>query len=56
MGAADVLQIDTVTQQTTQQNPENPKVTCHHCKKLGHLRNQCRQLKREKDRNPKQHK
>ena len=45
----DELQINTVTQQATQQNSEKPKPTCHHCKKPGHYRNQCRQLKREKD-------
>ena len=48
--APDELQIDTVTQQATQQNSGKPKPTCHHCKKPGHYRNQCRQLKREKDR------
>ena len=41
--------MNTVTQQVTQQNSENPKPTCHHCKKPGHYRNQWRQLKREKD-------
>ena len=43
--APDEVQLDTVTQQ----NSEKPKPTCHHCKKLSHCRNQCRQLKREKD-------
>ena len=47
--APDELQINTVTQQTTQQNSEKPKPTRHHCKKPGHYRNQCHQLKREKD-------
>ena len=47
--APDELQINTVTQQATQQNKEKPKPTCHHCKKPGHYRNQCRQLKREED-------
>ena len=47
--APDELQINTVTQQTTQQNPEKPKSTWHHCKKLGHYQTQCHQLKREKD-------
>ena len=47
--ASDEMQLNTVTQQATQQNSEKPKPTCHHCKKLGHYRNQCRQLKREKD-------
>ena len=37
-------------QQDTQINSGKPKPTGHHCKKPGHYRNQCRQLKREKDR------
>ena len=47
--APDDLQTNTVTQEVTEQNPEKSKPTCHHCKKPGHYRNQCRQLKREKD-------
>ena len=47
--APDEMQLNTVMQQGTQQNSEKPKPTCHHCKKPGHYRNQCRQLKREKD-------
>ena len=47
--APDEMQLSTVTQQATQQNSEKPKATCHHCKKPGHYRNQCRQFKREKD-------
>ena len=47
--APDELQIKTVTQQDPQQNPEKSKPKCHHCKKPDHYRNQCRQLKREKD-------
>ena len=43
------LQEGTVAHQPTQPNPEKPEPTCHHCKKPGHYRNQCRQLKREKD-------
>ena len=46
--AADQLQIHTVTQQPTQQNPEKPKPVCHHCKKTSHYRKQCSQVKREK--------
>ena len=34
--APDELQINTVTQQATQQNPEKSKLTCHHCKNPGH--------------------
>ena len=47
--APDELHINSVTQQATQQNPEKPKQTCHHCKKPGHYQNQCRQFKRGKD-------
>ena len=43
------MQINTVTQQTSQQNSVKPISTCHLCKKPSHYRNQCRQLKREKD-------
>ena len=49
LDATDELQINTVTQQATQQNSEMPKTTCHHCIKPGHYRNHCRQLKRKKD-------
>ena len=49
LDALDEMQLNTVAQQTTQQNSEKPKPTCHHGKKPGHFRNQCRQLKREKD-------
>ena len=45
----DEMQLNTVMQQDKQQNSEKPKPTCHHCKKPGHYRLQCRQLKREKD-------
>ena len=41
--APDEMQINTVTQQATQQNSENHQPTCHHCKKPGHYGNQCRQ-------------
>ena len=47
--ASDEMQLNTVMQQDTQQNSEKPKPTCHHCNNPGHYRNQCRQLKREKD-------
>ena len=47
--APDEMQLNTVMQQDTQQNSEKSKPTCHHCKKPSHFRNQCRQLKREKD-------
>ena len=45
----DEMPINTVTQQTPQQNTNKPRPTCHHCKKPGNYENQCRQLKREKD-------
>ena len=48
--APDELQINLVTQQTTEPNPEKPKTTSHYCKKPGHYRNQCRQFKEERDR------
>ena len=47
--APDEMQLNAVMQQDTQQNTGKPKPTCHHCKKPGHYRNQCRQLKRDKD-------
>ena len=47
--APDEVHINTLTQQNTQQDSKKPKPTCHHCKTPGHYRNQCRQLKREKD-------
>ena len=46
--APDGMPINTVTQQAPQQNSENPKPTCHHCKTPSHYQNHCRQLKREK--------
>ena len=46
--AADEMQINSVTQQATKPNPEKNKLTCHHCKKRGHYRNQCRQLKKQR--------
>ena len=40
--APDELQINTVSQQPRNTNADRPKPTCHHCKKPGHYRNQCR--------------
>ena len=34
-------------QQATKPKPEKHNLTCHHCQKPGHYRNQSRQLKRE---------
>ena len=42
--APDELPIDNVSQQPTNNNADEPKPTCHHCKKPGHYRNQCRLL------------
>ena len=47
----DEMQINTVRQQATKPHPEKPKPTCHHCEKPGYYRNQCRQLKKERDQN-----
>ena len=38
-----------MTQQAPQQNSNKPRPTCHHCKKPGHYQNQCRQLRRRKE-------
>ena len=50
--APDEMQINTVRQQATKQNPEKLKPTCHHYKMPGNYRNQGRQLNREKDEAP----
>ena len=48
--ALDLLQINTLTQQATQQNSKKPtKPTCHYCIKPSNYRSQCRQLKQGKD-------
>ena len=47
--APDEIPINTLTQQTPQQNSEKPKPTCHRCKKPCHYQNQCRQFKRGND-------
>ena len=47
--APDEEKINTVTQQTPQQNSEKSQPICQLFKKPGLYRNQCRQLKREKD-------
>ena len=38
-----------MSQQTTNTNADRPKPTCHHCKKPGHYRNQCRLLKKQRE-------
>ena len=47
--AADELQINTVSHNTVNANADRPKPTCHHCKKRGHYRNQCRLLKKQRE-------
>ena len=47
----DEMQINTVTQQATKRDPKKPKATCHRCRNPAHYRNQCRQLKEERDQN-----
>ena len=47
--APDELQINTVSHNTANKNAERPKPTCHHCKKPGHYRNQCRLLKKQRE-------
>ena len=46
--APDELQINTVSHNTANTNADRHKPTCHHCKKPGLNRNQCRLLKRQK--------
>ena len=47
--APDELQIKTVGHNTANTNADRLKLTCDHCKKPGHHRNQCRLLKRRKE-------
>ena len=47
--APDELPINNVSQQPTNINVDRPKPTCHHCKKPGHYRNQCRLLKKQQE-------
>ena len=47
--APDKLPINNVSQQPTNTNADRPKPTCHHCKKPGHYRNQCRFLKKQRE-------
>ena len=47
--APDELPINNVSQQPTNTNADRPKPTCHHCKKPGHYRNQCRLLKKQQE-------
>ena len=45
--APDELPINNVSQQPTNTNADRRKPKCHHCKKPGHYRNQCRLLKKQ---------
>ena len=47
--APDELPINNVSQQPRNTNADRPKPTCHHCKKPGHYRNQCRLLKKQRE-------
>ena len=47
LDAPDELQINTVVQEATQQNPGKSKPTFQNCRKQAHYRNQCHRLKRE---------
>ena len=47
--APDELPINNVSQQPTNTNADRPKPTCHHFKKPGHYRNQCRLLKKQRE-------
>ena len=47
--APDELPINNVSQQPTNTNADRPKRMCHHCKKPGHYRNQCRLLKKQRE-------
>ena len=46
--APDELQINTVSHNTTNVNADRTKPTCHHSKKPGRYRNQCRLLKKQR--------
>ena len=47
--APDEQQINLVSQHATNIKADRPKPTCHHCKKPGHYRNQCRLLKKQRE-------
>ena len=47
--APDELQINSVNHNTSNANADRPKPTCHHCKKPGYYRNQCRLVKKQRE-------
>ena len=47
--APDEPPINIVSQQPTNTNADRPKPTCHHCKKPGLYKNQCRLLKKQRE-------
>ena len=47
--APDELPTNYVSQQPTSTNADRSKTTCHHCKKPGQYRNQCRLLKKQRE-------
>ena len=47
--APDELQINPVSHNIADTNADRPKPTCHHCKKPGHYRNQCKLLKKQRE-------
>ena len=47
--APDELPMNNVSQGPTNASADRPKPTCHHCKKPGHYRNQCRLLEKQQD-------
>ena len=48
--APDELHISTVSQRPINTNADRPKLTCHHCRKPGNYRNQCRLLRKRQER------
>ena len=47
--APDEPQINTVSHNTVNANADRNKPTCHHCKKPGRYKNQCRLLKKQRE-------